>query len=124
MGLISLLAPYRVYFMGAAAAALVFSGWKVRDWQCDASRAAALEAAEKTRSLRQSIVDRNAQEYEAERGQANATTIERTNTIREIYRDAPPVPVDCAPPDAARRLLEDSIRDANADASGELGGEM
>jgi hypothetical protein len=105
----------------ATAGALIIgaaSGYKVRDWQCDAAYAKALEKAEKLRAKKQEIVYDVSQTYEAERDKADVVATERINTIREIYKTAPAVPVDCAAPDAVRRLLEGSVRDANAASSG------
>ena len=111
--------PFMLY---AAAGALIVgaaAGYKVRDWQCDAAYAKALERAEKQRVKKQEVVDVISQTYEAQRDQANGVATERTYTIREIYKTAPAVPVDCAAPDAVRKLLESGVRDANAASSGE-----
>lgn len=111
--------PFMLY---AAAGALIVgaaAGYKVRDWQCDAVYAKALEKAEKQRVKKQEVVDVISQTYEAQRDQANGVATERTYTIREIYKTAPAVPVDCAAPDAVRKLLESGVRDANAASSGE-----
>jgi hypothetical protein len=111
---------------GLAGALLIgaASGYKVRDWQCDAAFAKALEKAEKLRVKKQEVVDNVSQTYEFERDQANVVATERTNTIREIYKTAPAVPVDCAGSDALRRVLESGVRDANAAAAGEPGGKV
>jgi hypothetical protein len=100
------------------------SGYKVRDWQCDAAFAKALEKAEKLRVKKQEVVDNVSQTYEVERDQANVVATERTNTIREIYKTAPAVPVDCAGSDALRRVLEGGVRDANAATTGKPSGEV
>ena len=110
--------PMLLYAVAGALVIGVASGYKVRDWQCDAAFAKALEKAEKLRVKKQEIVDDISQTYETERDQANVVATERTNTIREIYKTAPAVPVDCAAPDALRRVLEGSVRDANAAATG------
>jgi hypothetical protein len=94
------------------------TGYKVRDWQCDAAYAKALEEAEKSRAKKQEVVDDVSVVYEDARDQANVVATERTNTIREIYKTAPAVPVDCSAPEPVRRLLESSVRDANAASSG------
>ena len=109
----------------AAAGALIIgaaSGYKVRDWQCDAAFAKALEKAEKLRVKKQEVVDDVSKTYESERDQANVVATERTNTIREIYKTAPAVPVDCAGSDALRRVLESGVSDANAAAAGKPSG--
>jgi putative sterol carrier protein len=110
--------PIMLYALGGALIIGAASGYKVRDWQCDAAYAKALEKAEKLRVKKQEVVDNVSQTYEIERDQANVVATERTNTIREIYKTAPAVPVDCSAPDALRRLLEGSVRDANAAATG------
>jgi hypothetical protein len=111
---------------GLAGALLIgaASGYKVRDWQCDAAFAKALEKAEKLRVKKQEVVDNVSQTYEVERDQANVVATERTNTIREIYKTAPAVPVDCAGSDALRRVLESGVSDANAAATGEPSGKV
>jgi hypothetical protein len=111
----------------AAAGALIIgaaSGYKVRDWQCDAAFAKALEKAEKLRVKKQEVVDNVSQTYESERDQANVVATERNNTIREIYKTAPAVPVDCAGSDALRRVLESGVSDANAATTGKPSGEV
>jgi putative sterol carrier protein len=116
--------PMLLYAVGGALIIGAASGYKVRDWQCDAAYAKALEKAEKLRVKKQEVVDNVSQTYEIERDQANVVATERTNTIREIYKTAPAVPVDCAGSDALRGVLEGSIRDANAAATGKPSGEV
>lgn len=114
-------------FIYVAAGTLIIgaaTGYKIRDWQCDAAYAAALEKAEKQRAKKQEVVDDVSLVYEDERNQANVVATVRTNTIREIYKVSPAVRADCSAPDAARRLLEGSIRDANAAATGKPGVEL
>ena len=109
--------PIMIYALAGALIIGAASGYKVRDWQCDAAYAKALEKAEKLRVKKQEAVDNVSQTYEIERNQADVVATERTNTIREIYKTAPAIPVDCSAPDALRGLLESSVRDANADAT-------
>jgi len=109
--------PIMIYALAGALIIGAASGYKVRDWQCDAAYAKALEKAEKLRVKKQEAVDNVSQTYEYERNQADVVATERTNTIREIYKTVPAVPVDCSAPDALRGLLESSVRDANADAT-------
>ena len=111
-----------IYGLAGALIIGAASGYKVRDWQCDAAFAKALEKAEKLRVKKQEVVDNVSQTYEVERDQANVVATERTNTIREIYKTAPAVPVDCAGSDALRRVLESGVSDANAAASGKPSG--
>lgn len=116
--------PMLLYAVGGALIIGAASGYKVRDWQCDAAYAKALEKAEKLRVKKQEVVDNVSQTYEIERDKANVVATERINTIREIYKTAPAVPVDCAGSDALRGVLEGSIRDANAAAAGEPSGKV
>jgi len=116
--------PVMLYVLGGALIIGAASGYKVRDWQCDAAFAKALEKAEKLRVKKQEVVDNVSQTYEVERDQANVVATERTNTIREIYKTAPAVPVDCAGSDALRRVLEGGVRDANAATTGKPSGEV
>ncbi len=113
-----------IYGLAGALIIGAASGYKVRDWQCDAAYAKALEKAEKLRVKKQEVVDDVSQTYESERDQANVLATERTNTIREIYKTAPAIPVDCAGSDALRRVLESGVRDANAAATGKSGVEV
>jgi hypothetical protein len=111
-----------IYGLAGALIIGAASGYKVRDWQCDAAFAKALEKAEKLRVKKQEVVDDVSKTYESERDQANVVATERTNTIREIYKTAPAVPVDCAGSDALRRVLESGVSDANAAAAGKPSG--
>jgi len=116
--------PVMLYALCGALIIGAASGYKVRDWQCDAAYAKALEKAEKLRVKKQEVVDDVSQTYESERDQADVVATERINTIREIYKTVPAVPADCAGSDALRRVLESGIRDANAASSGEPSGEV
>lgn len=116
--------PMLLYAVAGALVIGVASGYKVRDWQCDAAFAKALEKAEKLRVKKQETVDDISQTYETQRDQANGVATERTYTIREIYKTTPAIAPDCAAPDAVRRLLESSVRDANAASSGKLSVEV
>ena len=118
----ALINPVMIYGLAGALIIGAASGYKVRDWQCDAAFAKALEKAEKLRVKKQEVVDDVSKTYESERNQANVVATERTNTIREIYKTAPAVPVDCAGSDALRRVLESGVSDANAAAAGKPSG--
>ena len=120
----ALINPVMIYGLAGALIIGAASGYKVRDWQCDASYANALEKAEKLRAQQREVVDNVSQTYETERDQADVVATERTNTIREIYKTAPAIPVDCAGSDALRRVLEGGVRDANAAAAGEPSGKV
>jgi hypothetical protein len=116
--------PVMLYALGGALIIGAASGYKVRDWQCDAAYAKALEKAEKLRVKKQEVVDNVSQTYEVERDKADGVATERTYTIREIYKTTPAVSPDCTAPDAVRRLLESSVRDANAAATGKPSGKV
>jgi hypothetical protein len=116
--------PVMIYALAGALIVGAASGYKVRDWQCDAAYSKALEKAEKLRVKKQEVVDNVSETYEFERNQANVVATERTNTIREIYKTAPAIPADCAGSDALRRVLESGISDANAAAAGEPSGKV
>lgn len=116
--------PLLIYVAAGTLVIGAAAGYKVRDWQCDAAYSKALEKAEKQRAEMQKAVDDVSLVYEDERDQANVVATERTNTIREIYKTAPAVPADCAPPDGISGLLEGSIRDANAAVTGKPGVEL
>ena len=120
----ALINPVMIYGLAGALLIGAASGYKVRDWQCDAAFAKALEKAEKLRVKKQEVVDDVSKTYESERDQANVVATERTNTIREIYKTAPAIPVDCAGSDALRRVLESGVSDANAAATGKPSGEV
>jgi hypothetical protein len=120
----ALINPIMIYGLAGALLIGAASGYKVRDWQCDAAFAKALEKAEKLRVKKQEVVDDVSKTYESERDQANVVATERTNTIREIYKTAPAIPVDCAGSDALRRLLQSGVSDANAAAAGEPSGKV
>jgi len=107
-----------------AAAALVSGlavGWKVRDWQCDAAYAKALEKAERDRKALQGKINAISTTYEQERNQADVVVSGTRTTIREIYKTLPPVPADCSPDIRVVRLLESSVSNANRAASGKSG---
>lgn len=102
------------YIMGGLLIVGFLGGYKVKDWQCDAAYAKALEKAAKQQKQMQGIIDAKAQEYEKARDTADGRSIERTDTIREIYKTIPAPPADCpTPPDRAVGLLVESIRDTD-----------
>ena len=115
--------PFMIY---AAAGALIVgavAGYKVRDWQCDAAYAAALEKAGKQRDKTDTILDAKAAAYEEKRAEADVRSVERINTIREIYRTVPAAAASCAPPDDAVRVLLEVIGNPNTEAAAGKSGE-
>jgi len=115
--------PSPIYlYIGAAALAIgAISGYKVRDWQCDAAMAKAYEAAEKQRKEMQDEVGRSARDYEAERDRAAGLQRATVREIRTIYESVPAPAPDCAAPDSVVGLLKGSVDSANASATGKSG---
>jgi hypothetical protein len=111
--------PLYLYAGAAALAIAAFSGYKVRDWQCDAALANALERAERQRQEMQDEVDGRSTTYEVERDQTARMGRTTVREIRTIYQEVPAAPVDCEPPVPIVGLLEGSVSRANASASGE-----
>jgi hypothetical protein len=102
------------YILGALVAVFVlgcFNGYAIRD---GSAKAAAVKAY-KAQIAVQERLNNVSTLYEAERERASRVNTERTNTVREIYRDVA-VPAECALPDASYGLLVDSVRDYNAAA--------
>lgn len=116
--------PLYLYAGAAALAIAAFGGYKVRDWQCDAALAKALERAEEQRREMQDEVDQTSRAYEALRAEAHALGGRATREIHTIYQELPSSDPDCQPPDRVVGLLQDSVRAANANASGQLGGTL
>lgn len=110
--------PFLGYVAAGALVIGIAAGWKVKDWQCDAAYAAALEKAEKQRKEMQGKIDEISAIYEEQRDKANVVVAGKTREIREIYKTLPAVPVDCAADVRIVGLLEGSVGDANAAASG------
>jgi len=108
------------YILGALVGVFVLgcvNGYAIRD---GAAKAAAVKAY-KAQIAVQERLNNVSTLYEAERERASRVNTERTNTVREIYRDVT-VPAECALPDVSYGLLVDSVRDYNAAA--ESGSEL
>lgn len=115
--------PFMLY---AAAGALIVgtvAGYKVRDWQCDAAYAKTLEKAAKQRAKADIILDTKSATYEEKRAEADVRSVERINTIREIYRTVPAAAASCAPPDDAVRVLVEVIGNPDTEAAAGKSGE-
>jgi hypothetical protein len=105
-----------------AAAALVLGGiggYSLRGIQAKAERANVLIRAEKERAVLQAKLDEQSVTFEEWRTESDKRRYQSTNTIREIYQNAPPVSADCAPPVGIVGLLNGEIARANAGASGQ-----
>lgn len=110
---------FSAYLAAGAIIIGVAAGWKVRDWQCDAAYAKAFEKAEQRRVKAQEKVDEISAVYEQDRNKADVVETKTRETIREIYHTVPNVPADCAVDVRVLGMLESSIADANARASGQ-----
>jgi hypothetical protein len=102
------------YILGALVAVFMLgcaNGYAIRD---GAAKASAVKAY-KAQMVVQERLNNVSTLYEAERERASRVNTERTNTVREIYRDVT-VPAKCALPDVSYGLLVDSVRDYNAAA--------
>jgi len=102
------------YILGALVAVFMLgcaNGYAIRD---GAAKASAVKAY-KAQMVVQERLNNVSTLYEAERERASRINTERTNTVREIYRDVT-VPAECALPDVSYGLLVDSVRDYNAAA--------
>jgi len=115
------------YMLGALVAVFILgcaNGYAIRDGAAKSAAAKAFKAAEAQRVELQGKVDAISAKYEAERERATKVLFERTNTIREFYKQGPTVDANCALPNPMFSLLVNSVRDANAAASSELGTEL
>jgi hypothetical protein len=104
------------YALGALVAVFVLgcaNGYVIRDGAAKSSAAKAYKAAEGRRLVMQGQIDVLSAQYEEERRRVSSINIQRINTIKEFYRDAPAVPAECALPDPMFSLLVNSVRDAN-----------
>lgn len=89
------------------------NGYAIRDGAAKSAAVKAYKAAEEQRVVMQSKIDTISAQYEEERRRVSSVNVQRTNTIKEFYRDAPAVPAECALPDPMYSLLVNSVRDAN-----------
>jgi hypothetical protein len=111
------LQPYLLYVAAAAVVAAAFSGWTVRDWQCKAAEVADIKRENEEIARMQGVMDEQAVAYEEAKAAAAVVSVQRTHTIREVFRDVP-VDTSCTPPAAVDGLLLDAVEDANRAVSG------
>ena len=108
------------YILAALVAVFVLgcaNGYAIRD---GSAKAAAVKAY-KAQIAVQERLNNVSTLYEAERERASRVSTERTNTVREYYRDVPALADGCALPDPMFGLLINAVRDHNAAAeSGEI----
>ena len=120
--MLSFLRPYLLYLVLAGMALSAGAGYKLRDTQCKADAAKQIAKAAEERLKLQAVIDVKSALYEAERDRARVVNTERSNTIREIFRDAPAVNPECAAPPELGRVLSQSVVDANSAATGTQSG--
>ena len=103
------------YVLGALVAVFVLgcvNGYAIRD---GSAKAAAVKAY-KAQIAVQERLNNVSTLYEAERERASRVATERTNTVREYYRDGPAIAAECGVPDPMFSLLIGAVRDYNAAA--------
>jgi hypothetical protein len=109
------------YIAAGALAVGGLAGYKIRDWQCDAATAKALEKAERIRKEIQDEVDGRAEAYETERDRAAGLQRATVREIRTIYESVPTPSPDCGVPPTVVGLLKSNVDSANASATGQSG---
>lgn len=110
--------PIWLYAAGGALIAGFMGGWTVRDWRCDAAKAAEIERAVAEMNKITERQNNSAAELEVYRNDSEDRTQEARTRIRTIYLDRP-VDVSCDLHPDARRLHENNRANANAAAAGE-----
>lgn len=93
-------------------------GYKVRDWQCEATLAKTLEASIKQEREFGAALDLLVNQYEENRADDAALNTTDTGKIREIYRTRT-VAASCAADDGTAGVLAGMVARANASSSGE-----
>lgn len=115
--------PNPLFLYGGAIALVIAAGtgYKVRDWQCDAATAKAIERAIKRERETRNALDQKGRDFEAAKDYADGLGATRAADIRVVYREVAAPPVDCAAPDRIVGMLQDGVDFANASATGESG---
>lgn len=104
---------------GGALVAAGSAGWTIRGWQCDAAQLRAEKKEDKREEKNRDKVQVEAKEFETEKIIAGQTERARREQYGKIYKDTG-VPDGCAVPDTARRVLEQSVTEANSRAGSEF----
>lgn len=113
--------PLTLYFAAGAMAIGAISGYKVRDWRCDAAQTKTLENAAEQAQEMQDEVDTQAGNYESARVATYDTGARIEREVRTIYREVPAASPACEPDPRVVSLLQSRLDHANASATGELG---
>lgn len=109
-------------YIGAGGLAIgLLTGWTARDWKADADTLKATRAAEKREDQARAAVWDRADQRERDREQNQTQLVRDSHTIREIVKNGPPIPADCAGSADLRRVLDDAVTSANADAARQSG---
>ncbi|UCE99645.1 MAG: hypothetical protein JSV82_00845 [Planctomycetota bacterium] len=116
-----ILNSFAPYIAGAAMLASLAAGYKIRDWQCDAALAKALERAAKQQQEIRDELDKRSRAYETLRSQADGMGTARATDIRTIYREVPAPAPSCSAPDSVVSVLQSGVDNANAAATGQSG---
>ena len=111
--------PAFLYVAGGALLLGVAGGYKVRDWQCNAARADALEQAAEQGQEKQDEVDEQAATYEETRAATYDTGARVEREVRMVYREVPAPSVACEPDVRVIGLLQERLDSANASTSGQ-----
>lgn len=96
-----------------------WGGWTVATWRADAELLKGIKEATKQVADQTKILSNAADTYQRNQQNGQVATNTRESTIREIYRNTPAVPVNCAAPVSVRGVLEQAVSAANARAAGQ-----
>ena len=92
-------------------------GYSVRDGSAQRQALQGLQAAREAQERATEAILLAGERFEALRAKIEAQKPTVQTTIREIYRDVPALPAECAAPDAGRRLLIDLGADGDPAAA-------
>lgn len=110
------------YLIGAIVFAFVLgcaTGYSNRDQSAKSAAIKAYKAAEDQRIKMQGEIDLLSAQYEEEKKRVASVNLQRTNTIKEYYLNAPAVDPRCALSAPMYGLLANHVADANVAATGE-----
>lgn len=105
---------------GVVLLAGLLGGWTARDWKADSDAVAGFERLIKAKDESQKAMATQADGFEAFRQSLEPRTETVREKIKEVYRNAPPVPADCAWGPDVLGLLEGQRDIANRAAGGQF----